>query len=109
LIHVPAGRDPAQRTRLLEALARLMGFVLTPCDVMLRDRMRALPMGATVVAISAQPHENLQAALLDVQSRSHPVVLLTVGERERPHPAGLEMHHLGGADAWHELAALELA
>jgi uncharacterized protein (DUF58 family) len=108
-VHVPASRDAAQRTRLLEALARLRGFALTPCDTLIQDRLRALPLGATVVIISAQPDERLQAALLAVRDRGHPVALLTVGEAEVPNPAGLPMHHLGGTDAWEHLAALELA
>jgi hypothetical protein len=37
------------------------------------------------------------------------VVLLTVGEKPLPAISGLEVHHLGGQDAWQSLAALELA
>jgi hypothetical protein len=71
--------------------------------------MRGLPWGATVVVISAAPDEGLQAALLAVHDAGHSVALLTVGENPLPAAAGLEIHHLGGQDAWQTLAALDLA
>jgi uncharacterized protein (DUF58 family) len=109
IVRVPLSRDPAQRTRLLEALARLIGFPQMPCERLIQDWISALPFGATVVAITSQPTEGLQAALFTLQQTGHPAVLLTVGEEPIPGPDGLEVHYLGGQDAWQSLAGLELA
>lgn len=109
ITRVAVSRDPAQRTRLLEALARLTGFPQMPCEALIGNWMRALPFGATVVTISARPDESLQAALLALQDAGHPVVLLTVGEEPISAPAALDVHYLGGERAWKTLAAVEPA
>jgi len=43
-----------------------------------------------------------------VQDAGHGCVLLTAGDEDPPAPAGLRLIHLGGQDAWENLAALEL-
>ena len=109
LARVPVSRDPAQPARMLEALARLTSFLIVPGEHLLQGSARAFPWGATVIVLSARAERPLQAALLHIRESGHPVVLLTAGETPTPALAGLEVHHLGGQDAWDNLAALELA
>ncbi|NPV09702.1 MAG: DUF58 domain-containing protein [Anaerolineae bacterium] len=108
LTAVPSGRHPEQARALLEALARLTNFRLTPFSRLLSNAAPILPYGATVVALTAQPDEQVQAALVRLQDAGHPVVLLTVGEE--PAVNGMiERYHLGGVDAWERLEKLQLA
>jgi len=107
-LEVPIGRSLAQQTQLMEAFARLRGFALLSGEALLQRLARVLPWGATVVVLSAQPEVGLQSALLAVQDAGHGCVLLTAGDEAPPAPAGLRLIHLGGQDAWENLAALEL-
>jgi uncharacterized protein (DUF58 family) len=107
-IEVPISRAPAQRAVLMEAFARMRGFALLTGEDLLQHLARSLPWGATVVVLSARPSAGLQAALLAVQDAGHATALLTVGEEPIETPIGLDVHHLGGIDAWENLAALEL-
>jgi uncharacterized protein (DUF58 family) len=107
-IEVPIGRAPGQRTALMEAFARMRGFALVRADVVLARLTHSLPWGATVVMLSARPHAEVQAALLALQDTGHACVLLTVGEAPIEAPAGLDVHYLGGVDAWANLAAMGL-
>jgi uncharacterized protein (DUF58 family) len=107
-MEVPIGRSLSQQTQLMEAFARLRGFALLSGETLLQRLRRVLPWGATVVVLSAQPEAGLQSALLAVQDAGHASVLLTVGDEPPPAPAGLRVIHLGGQDAWENLAAFEL-
>jgi uncharacterized protein (DUF58 family) len=107
-IGVPLGRAPGQQALLMEACARMRGFALLSGAALLEKLARGLPWGASVVMLSALPDEDLQSALLTVQAAGHACLLLTVGDTPITPPAGLEVVHLGGEDAWETLAALEL-
>ncbi len=107
-IEVPISRAPGQRTVLMEALARMRGFALVRADVVLDRLAHSLPWGATVVMLSARPSADVQAALLALQDAGHASVLLTVGEAPIEPPAGLDVHYLGGVDAWENLAEFGL-
>ena len=107
-IEVPVGRAPGQRAVLMDAFAQVRGFALLTGENLLYRLVRILPWGATVVVLSARPSAGLQAALLAVQDAGHATALLTVGEAPIAVPAELDVHHLGGIDAWENLATLEL-
>jgi uncharacterized protein (DUF58 family) len=107
-IEVPVGRALGQQALLMEAFARMRGFALLTGETLLQKLTRVLPWGATVVVLSAQPEAGLQSALLAVRDAGHGCILLTVGEEAIAPPAGLDVYHLGGHDAWENLAALEL-
>ncbi len=106
---VKPGRHPSQAQVLLERLAALEGFRGRRFEDMLWDVRRSLPLGTTVVAISATPQPATLEALAAMQEAGHPVTLLTIGETPPEIPASLPTHHLGGRDAWHRLESLELA
>jgi uncharacterized protein (DUF58 family) len=117
---VPAGRSPAQAVTLLEALADLSNFRLLPAAQLL-ERTGAhstghdgLPLGATLLALTAQPANSvgfaqLQEALLSLQDQGHPVALLAAGDEAPTASDQIPTYYLGGEDAWQRLAGLELA
>lgn len=106
---VPPGRHAGKVVEVLDALARLTGFRLTPFARLVSAAGTALPFGSTVVAFSAYVSDELQEALLGLQDLGHPVLLLTVGD-ERPEVAPqIATQHLGGTDAWQNLAELDLS
>ena len=106
---VPSGRSPAQGTKILDALAPLVGFRLVPLYLLIRRSMSALAFGSTVMAVTAQPTPELFVTLFSLRNAGHPVVLLTAGDNTPKVPALFTHYHLGGRDAWHRLEALELA
>jgi uncharacterized protein (DUF58 family) len=106
---VKPGRHPSQAQVLLENLAALEEFRGRRFEDMLQDVRRSLPLGTTVVAISATPQPAALEALAAMQASGHPVILLTIGEDAPELPASLPTHHLGGRDAWRRLESLELA
>jgi uncharacterized protein (DUF58 family) len=104
--YLPPGRHPGQVVQLLEALARLTAFRLKPFPQVAAAVGTALPFGASIVALSAWPADETQEALLSLQDAGHPVLLLTAGDEEPTVSAQIEHRHLGGSDAWQNLAEL---
>ncbi len=106
--HVRPGRRPQQAVELLSLLAGAgPGRGRTFCT-MLGEMGSSLLLGATVVAITAQPNEGVQRALVALERTGHPVHLFTVGDEPPVVAQGLSGHHLGGADVWRHLETLEL-
>ncbi|MFH1086910.1 MAG: DUF58 domain-containing protein [Chloroflexota bacterium] len=107
-VYVQPSRHPQQTSTLLAELAALTGLRGAPMHEVLRWIMPRLPLGATVLTVTALPTEQVQTALLALQEAGHPVLLLTVGDEAPAVPATIATHHLGGRDAWQRLATLEL-
>ena len=103
------GRHPQQANLLLGMLAAVQPFRGMSFETMLYELLPNLPFGATVVAISARPQEELYEALATLEGAGHPSLLLTVGEDVPNVPVSLRTHHLGGRDVWQRLETLELA
>ena len=106
---ISPSRNPAQASRVLEALACLDAFRQMSMGKLLYSEMATLPYGSSVVVITAMPGDELYKALLRVQANGHPVTLLTVGEEPIKAPTGIKAHYLGGRDAWRRLEKIELA
>ena len=107
--YVSPSRHPQQGPQILEALAVLGSFrTLTLSQLLYRAR-HALPYGATVTAITARTTEPVLLALLALQDAGHPVLLLTVGDRQPAIPERFTTYHLGGRDAWRQLETLAVA
>jgi uncharacterized repeat protein (TIGR01451 family) len=89
------GRSPDQLLHILELLAAVTAFATQPIeDLLLRESPR-LPWGSTLLVVTAVAHEELLAALLDLQRSGRKVVLFTLAERppERDLP-GILVYHL---------------
>lgn len=106
---VPASRNPAQATWILETLARVDAFRQVSLGTLLYRQMPSLPYGATIVVISATPGKEELRALLTLRDKGFPAALFTVGEEPIRAPGGVPTHHIGGRDVWRRLEALELA
>ncbi|MGN6362148.1 MAG: DUF58 domain-containing protein [Thermomicrobiales bacterium] len=112
LAQVAPSRNPAQRQRLLEILARFVPGTGVPIERVLHLRLPLLPWGATVVVITGRVTTALQRALLDLARRGHHPVLLSCGARPDLDPAlqrRVTAYHLGGKETWDALADLTLA
>jgi hypothetical protein len=100
---IAPGRDPAQLTRILEALAMVSPMTLAPLEQVLEEAARRLPAGATIVLVLGFCSAGLAAALDRLSSRGHPLTLLWVSEEPPPASlARLDVHALAP-----RLAALE--
>jgi uncharacterized protein (DUF58 family) len=106
--YVQPGRRTEHLQQLLTVLASLDGFRGEPFARMLHGLAPRLPFGGTLIALTALPDEALYELLLNMRTRGHPVLLLTVGDEKPDVPIQLPHYHLGGSDAWHRLETLEL-
>ena len=98
-VMVRPGRHPDQARQLLTAMAMLSPFPgLSLAETLHRLRPQ-LPYGATVVAITARPGEEVYERLLALDTAGHGAILLTVGDEAPDVPETLRHHHLGGRDA----------
>jgi uncharacterized protein (DUF58 family) len=110
-IRIAPRQHPEQLVQMLTALARIAeGWGRWPLERLLQVETPALPYGTTVVVISAVINPLLEQNLLDLGRREFGLVMVGLGEARlsRPLP-NLRYHHIGSHEAWHELAALELA
>jgi uncharacterized protein (DUF58 family) len=105
-VQVSPGRHERQAADLLGTLAAAEPFRGAPFVEMLRSMRVNMPFGATIVAITASPSEDVYEALSLIQEAGHPVLLLTVGDMPPVVPERLETQHLGGNDAWRRLESL---
>lgn len=79
LVTVPHSQHPDQLLRILEVLAQLHQTETVPIVRHLREQASSLPWGSTLVAISAQPDDDLMAALLDLKRVGRSVALIQIG------------------------------
>lgn len=107
-IYIKQSRHPRQATDILATLAALSRFRGVPFEELLYTTMPSLPLGTSVIAITAMPRETIYEALAGLQETGHRVLLLTIGDTEPNVPARIASYHLGGRDAWHRLEAFEL-
>ena len=108
-VQVRPGQHLEQLHQLLTALACLDAVRGMPFETMIGATLPTLPLGSTLVAFTAWPRDAIVESLLAVQAAGHGVMLLTVGEPRADLPERLPSYHLGGADAWRRLEALQLA
>jgi uncharacterized protein (DUF58 family) len=109
-VRVPAGRDPDQLGRILEALARALPFASTPLGALLREEARALPYGSTLVVVAARLDEDALAELRALGAAGNRVALLLVGERvPGVAPRGVPFFRVAPTISWRDLDVLTLS
>lgn len=100
LVRLPPSRSPAQFERILETLARLTPYSITPMPRMLRLAARDLPWGATLLLISVITSEGTRAALLRQRERGRSVAWLYLGEDAPPAVPGVLVRHAPPHGDW---------
>ncbi len=94
VLRVAAHYGPAQRRALLETLAGLEPGDGPPFIDMLADEARHLPWGATIVLLVPTNTERLVALAAQLQTRGHPVVILTFEPRRTMGRSGITVHEV---------------
>lgn len=108
-IRIPPSRDPDQFTRVLEALALLIGFTNIEFPGHVLREAHGLPWGTTILVISGVLTEQLAQALLRLRRVGRSVALVLVGDdHERPDLPGIPVFLVHGEREWRDLEAVEL-
>ena len=103
LIRIPPGRSPAQLNIVLEALATVVPYSITPFPNLLRQIGPSLDWGATIVMISAVPSDAVQSAVLRLKRGGRRVLWLYGGDDAVPQLPGIEIQSIGsGGSQWAE-------
>jgi uncharacterized protein (DUF58 family) len=94
-IRLLPGRSANQLVRILELLAAITPFATQPIEELICREAPRLPWGATLLVVTAIAHDDLLAALLDLDQAGRQVVLFTLAEepptRQLP---GILVYHL---------------
>ncbi len=98
---------PDQLLKILDALARTISFARDPLVDLIARTTPRLPMGSTIVVVTAALDGVLAQRLADLHARNYAVITLTIGAAgEFPAVQGVVRHHLGGREKWHELESM---
>lgn len=93
LARLPPGRSPAQRGQILETLARLTAYSVTPISRLLQFTAHDLAPGSTVLLISCVNSAGRRAALLRLRELGYKTAWLAMGD-EAPQVPGVRVHHV---------------
>ena len=106
-IRLPASRNPEQLTRILEALARIDGWGGMHQRDLLQRVSHNLPMGATMLLITAVIDDDVLDEVAAMMRRGHPVSIVRVGNVGVPvsEIGGMRVHDITGED-YRELESL---
>jgi uncharacterized protein (DUF58 family) len=101
----PSSR-PEQLPRVLEALARLIPYFGSSLEEILAAEQPSLPVGTTMVLVSAAAAitPTLATAALQARARGYAVVFLLSGDAPVEAP-GVPIYRLGTEEVWHEIVA----
>ena len=107
-VRVPIARDSGQREHMLSALGRLLPYFGSPMDVLIEAESASLPIGTTVVLVSAAGvlRETTVESLVNLRMHGAVVQLLLTGDSDSKVGAetyDLPVHRVGGRELWHEL------
>ncbi len=109
LVRVPHSQHPEQLTRILEALAQIHQVESRPVSRFIREEVRHLPWGSSLVVISAQANEELVNTLLDMKRLGHSVSLIKVGGSVAGiHAPKLPVYHITDDAAWDVIKEINL-
>lgn len=93
LVRLPPGRSPAQLERVMETLARLTPYSVTPVARVLRMAASDLPWGATILLLSGIQPQASRAELLRLRERGRATAWLYLGADTPPLVPGVPIHH----------------
>ena len=94
-LKVLPGRSPDQLVHVLEALAAVTSFATSSIEVLLRAESPRIPLGATLVLVSAVVSDEILATLIQLKEAGRRVVLVSLAEEQPPADLpGIIVHHL---------------
>lgn len=109
-IRIRPSSRPDQLLLVLEALAKVVDHGPWTIETVLQAEGPQLLPGASIVVISATANARLQHTMLDLRDRGYGMTFVTLGDKiDRLDLPSVRHHHIGGREAWHELASLALA
>ncbi len=100
LVRIAPDRSPAQLPMVLEVLAKLVPYAVTPFPNVLRRLGPSLSRGATIVLISVVPSETLHSALLRLKQQHGRILWLYAGDDAAPVVPGIEVVRLRSGAVW---------
>ena len=92
LARLPAGRSPAQLSLIMETLARLTAYSVTPIARLIGLTGPELHPGSTILLIGCVNSEAVRAALLRQRELGYRVAWLYMGEGEPPRVPGVRVY-----------------
>jgi uncharacterized protein (DUF58 family) len=109
-IKVLPGRSPDQLARILEALAAVTSFTAGSIEAILQVESPRIPLGATLVVVSAVENEELLATLIQLREAGRRVVLVSLADEEPPDDLPFLVYHLPSQvpAVWHRSNEEEL-
>jgi uncharacterized protein (DUF58 family) len=108
-VRILPGRDPEQFARLLDALARVIGFQTVSFPAFLRREARNLPWGTTIAVVTGVLTDELAVTLLRLRRAGRSVALVLVGDdHARPVFPGIPVWLVRGEREWRDLEAVAL-
>lgn len=108
-VRVPHSQHADQLLHILEALAQLHQIESLPMSRFIRREAGKLPWGSTLLVISAQPGDDLMAALLDFKRLGRSVALVKVGGT--PPEASVDnlaVYHVSGETPWEIVEEIDI-
>jgi uncharacterized protein (DUF58 family) len=93
MVRLPPSNSPTQIERVLETLAGLTAYSVTPMPRLLISSVGDLPWGATVLLVSAVASEATRIALLTLRDRGRQIVWLYFGADQTPSIPGVRVIH----------------
>jgi uncharacterized protein (DUF58 family) len=81
-IRIAAGRHPQHLPRILEALATVGPFMISSIEDLMYKELHLLPLGTTVVLVTALLPESLLDTIARFRAAGHQVIVLSVRDEE---------------------------
>ena len=110
-IKVLPGRSPDQLARVLEALAAVTSFAAGSIENILQVESPRIPLGATLVVVTAVENEELLATLIQLREAGRRIVLVSLADEEPPDDLPFLVYHLPAQvpTVWHQSSEGELS
>jgi predicted RNA-binding Zn ribbon-like protein len=110
-IKVLPGRSPDQLARVLEALAAVTSFAAGSIENILQVESPRIPLGATLVVVTAVENEELLATLIQLREAGRRIVLVSLADEEPPDDLPFLVYHLPAQvpTVWHRSSRGELS
>ena len=109
MARVAPSQHPEQLTRILEVLAQIHQVETRPISQIIRQEVRNLPWGTSLVVVSAQANPELIGTLLDMKRYGHSVSLIKVGgTTDNIHAPGIPVFHVSDTAGWDIIKEINL-